>query len=293
MARRAARRVVPLLRDFRMVVGAAFLVLLLGACGDDGPEPTVAAVTISMADFTIDVPDVVPSGLVEVRGLNEGELTHQAVFARLSEGQTAAEYVEAYLGDVAGTLEESDLRGGVQLVRPAEEQTVTVDLEPGHYVVLCSLPGPEAGENHLSNGMWEEFTVEGTTSDAPNRVDLVKSDGRIELIDWAFDLPDTLAAGGVYTVVNSGTQVHEIGMAELADGATSDDVVAFLTGQAEADAPPPIDDLSGVGFLSPGESQTLPIDVASGSYVFVCYIPDPNDGIPHFLKGMISVVDVE
>lgn len=268
------------------------MLVVLSACGDDGPQPRVASITVSMSEYTIDVPDVVPSGLVEVHGLNEGEITHQAVFARLSEGQSAAEYVEAFMDDAAGNLDASDLRGGVQLVRPAAEQTVTVDLEPGRYVVLCTLPGPEAGENHLSHGMWEEFTVEGAMSNVSNRVDLIPTNGRIELIDWAFGVPDTLRSGDVYTVVNSGTQAHEIGMAELADGATRDDVIAFLTGQAPVDAPPPIDDLSGVGFLSPGESQTLPIDVPPGRYVFVCYIPDPNDGLPHFMKGMISVVDV-
>lgn len=269
------------------------LIVMLTACAEDGPLPVVGAITVSMDDFSIDVPEAVEAGLVEVHGINSGDVTHQVGFARLPDGMTAEEHIEHLKADLGAAVDAADYRGGVQLVRPGHEQTVTIDLDPGEYVVVCVLPGPEPGESHLLHGMWAELTV---VSGGPDRdsdsIDRLPTDGTIELIDWAFDVPDTLQSGDVYTVVNNGTQVHEIGMAALADGATRDDVLAFLTGEAPADAPPPFTDLSGVGWLSPGESQTLPIDVPPGRYVFVCYIPDPDDGTPHFMKGMISVVTV-
>lgn len=271
---------------------AASAAAVLSACADDGPQPSVAAITISMSDFEIDVPDVVPAGLVQIHGLNDGEYIHQAVVAELPIGVSAADYVDEMLADPAQALTEADFRGGVQLVRPDDEQTVTVELEPGRYVVLCNLPGPEVGSSHLAHDMWAEFIVEGTGSNRASQIDAVGRNGTIELIDFAFDLPETIQSGNTYQVVNTGTQVHEIGMAELADGATRDDVIAYFTGQAPEGAAAPFTDLSGVGFLSPGKAQTLAIDDPPGRYVFICYILDPNDGLPHFMKGMISVVDV-
>ncbi len=118
------------------------------------------------------------------------------------------------------------------------------------------------------------------------------SHGTIELINWAYDVPETVRSGDVLKVVNTGRQVHEIGMASLSDGATRGDVIAHLTGEAPADAAAPFTDLSGVGLLSPRERQTLPIEMRPGRYVLVCYIPDPDDGGPHFMKGMITVITV-
>lgn len=34
-------------------------------------------------------------------------------------------------------------------------------------------------------------------------------------------------------------------------------------------------------------------DIEAGEYVFVCFLPDANDGAPHFTKGMIQAVRVE
>ena len=57
--------------DGNRVVQGGFAVLLtvglLTACSDDGPQARVAVIAISMDDFTIDAPDVVPAGLVEVQ----------------------------------------------------------------------------------------------------------------------------------------------------------------------------------------------------------------------------------
>ncbi|WP_148288567.1 hypothetical protein [Ilumatobacter nonamiensis] len=274
-----------------LAIATSSLVVLAG-CGDDSPTPSVAAVTLEMSDFSIAMPDRIPSGLIEVDGLNDGDIIHQAVIAELPDGVSSAEYVESYLDNAALALTDADLRGGVQLVPPASEQTATVELDPGDYVVFCSLPGPEAGESHLTKGMWTDLTVDGSTSDGPSRIPDLGVDDTIELIDFAFGVPDTVRSGDVYNVVNTGTQVHEIGMAALDDGATRDDVLAFFTGQGPEGEGPPFRDLSGVGLLSPGQAQTFSMDVPPGRYVFVCYVPSPDDGVPHFLKGMIQVVDV-
>lgn len=278
-----SRAVVPALA----LVGAA---VGLSACSDDAPIPLTHVVEIVMDDFTVDAPDTIQAGLVEVRSVNNGTVAHQAVFAKLPADLTADEFIESMMTDLGAAVETVDMRGGVQLVQPdGGTQNATISLDPGNYVLLCDLPGPEAGSNHLEHGMWAEVTVVGSGGQDTDRMPVA---GTINLIDWAFGVPETIESGSTYRVVNDGTQVHEIGLASVVDDATVNDVLDFLSGEAPEGTPSPITDLSGIGWISPGESQTFTIDVPPGRYVFACYIPDPNDGLPHFMKGMLSIVEI-
>lgn len=289
---RFSRRTDP--HRLRVVIPAIALISVavgLSACGNDAPVPLTQTVDIVMDDFTIDAPDTVQAGLVEVRSVNNGTVAHQAVFAKLPAGLSADAFVESMMTDLADAVETVDMRGGVQLVQPGGgTQDATISLEAGNYVLLCDLPGPEAGSDHLQHGMWTELTVVGAVDDDVDRMPVA---GTIELIDWAFGVPETIESGASYRVVNDGTQVHEIGLAALVDeDANVDDVLAFLSGEAPEGTPSPIENLSGIGWISPGESQTFTIDVPPGRYVFACYIVDPDDGLPHFMKGMLSIVEI-
>ena len=63
---------------------------------------------------------------------------------------------------------------GASFAAPGESDTLFVDLEPGRYVIVCFLPvgatpdnmealesGELQGPPHFTEGMVEEFTVEG------------------------------------------------------------------------------------------------------------------------------------
>ncbi len=43
---------------------------------------------------------------------------------------------------------------------------------------------------------------------------------------------------------------------------------------------------------SRGTESWVPLDLAPGTYVLVCFFPDIEDGIPHAFKGMYNVIDV-
>ena len=139
-----------------------------------------------------------------------------------------------------------------------------------------SIASPGDGVPHLAKGMVAALAVAGPASDvAPGA--LLPPDGEIELIDWAFGAPDSITAGATYRVVNRGDQVHQLGISALGDGKTADDVLAYLGGEVPDATPPPMRDLSGTGWLSPGHAQNLTLDLPPGRYVFVCYLVDPAE----------------
>jgi hypothetical protein len=184
--------------------------------------------------------------------------------------------------------------GGAELVPPDLSQTVTIELEPGDYAVFCIIASPADGVSHLAKGMVAGVAVTGPVSDGAPGTLLPPVDGEIELIDWAFGAPDSITAGDTYRVVNRGDQVHQIGISALGDGKTADDVLAYLSGEVPDGTPPPLRDLSGTGWLSPGQAQNLTLDLPPGRYVFVCYLVDPTDhDTPHVRNGMIREITIE
>ena len=45
--------------------------------------------------------------------------------------------------------------------------------------------------------------------------------------------------------------------------------------------------------LAPGQSITTDLTLASGTYVFVCFLSDREGGPPHVAEGMVGSVDIE
>ncbi len=114
--------------------------------------------------------------------------------------------------------------------------------------------------------------------------------------DYEFDVEGEVEAGSVSIAVeNSGTELHEIGMAKLLDGKTADDVAAALEAADEETEDPlegivdddnVIDDLGGI--QAPGTAYTITgAGVEAGDYVLLCFIPN-SEGTPHFSLGMLT-----
>jgi len=47
------------------------------------------------------------------------------------------------------------------------------------------------------------------------------------------------------------------------------------------------------GTQSTGTSVWLPVDLAAGNLIMLCYFPDMADGMPHAYHGMYSIVEVD
>jgi hypothetical protein len=84
---------------------------------------------------------------------------------------------------------------------------------------------------------------------------------------------------------------HFVILQQVAEGTTTDQVLAYL--QSGVETPPPWGLQAGMetGSLSPGRSMTVNYDLPAGQYVIMCFFPDPNmGGMPHALMGMLRMI---
>ncbi len=109
--------------------------------------------------------------------------------------------------------------------------------------------------------------------------------------EYAYDMPDTMAAGLVhFTMTNQGKESHEAQFFRLAPGFTVDQLLKALQGPppAGASGPPPFSATGGLNSIEPGGRQEALLNMQPGSYVALCFDSDPGDPTPHFAKGMIK-----
>jgi hypothetical protein len=59
-----------------------------------------------------------------------------------------------------------------------------------------------------------------------------------------------------------------------------------MTGEMAAAGGPPFRLVAGVAPMNPGATNWMEFDLESGDYLAICFIPDPESGMPHFLMGM-------
>jgi plastocyanin len=151
-----------------LAVAASGLVLALGAsaCGgdDDEDEDTAAVeeagaetVNVTATEYSFD-PSATPTAETqEITLENVGQEPHDLIFARINEGYTLQDAIEAQ--GRKGTAEQFR---PVLFAKPGGEakQTIELDgLEPGHYAMVCTVETKD-GEPHYDLGMTTEFDVE-------------------------------------------------------------------------------------------------------------------------------------
>ncbi len=109
----------------------------------------------------------------------------------------------------------------------------------------------------------------------------------ITATDFNFEAPDTIAPGmTMFTMVNSGAQEHHAILARVGDGKTIADVEAEMAKQT-GETPEWLTFYGAASGVHPGNSTGSMVDLPVGNYVLICFIPDPADGAPHMMKGML------
>jgi len=172
--------------------------------------------------------------------------------------------------------------GGPNAPTPGGVVNTTMNLQPGHYVLVCFIPAKD-GQPHLAKGMIRDMAVVGTASSAS----LPPSDATITLAEYSYAISGPITAGSrVIAVHNGGTQVHEAILVRLEPGKSVGDVLAWI-GSGLVGAPPGIP-IGGVSSLSPGGTAEFQITLTPGVYGLICVIPDDKDGKPHAVHGMLK-----
>jgi hypothetical protein len=255
------------------------------------------------SETVTDLPTEMGPGYTLFTLVSDADTDDSLTLFRMREGTTLEAFVaasqridQAFMegGDVVAALNE-----GLALVdvitevsaAAGDRRSVGAVLTEGSYVLEYT---PEEGP---SERVYHEFGVtgSGTGPAAPT------ADATVHLVDFAFAFPPNLPAGEqTWHVINSGQQLHHMGIFALAEGATLEDFVAFME-QMEESGPPEGDDemlaepVDYIGITSAGQESYHFLDLAAGQYVAVCFLPDhlgDATGAPHLVLGMMQVFRV-
>ena len=115
------------------------------------PVPGIAVDPAAQTMGVKAMPDETKAGMVTFKVTNTSkERVHELIVVKLGPGAEALRRVAA-----EGTADddEADEKGEVSDLDPGESGMLTVDLQPGKYLLICGMPG------HSAAGMWTELTV--------------------------------------------------------------------------------------------------------------------------------------
>ena len=105
-----------------------------------------ARIATALAEYTVTAtPPVGKAGLVTFQATNGGQLAHELVVIKTPKRADAL--LKGSEADESGAV------GEIGDLPPGATKTLKVKMTPGHYVLLCNLPG------HYSAGQRTDFTV--------------------------------------------------------------------------------------------------------------------------------------
>lgn len=263
------------------------------SAADALPEFHVVAV-----EYSFDLPAETPAGWTGVTLDNQGTMEHHVALLRLRDPAMRADLEAALQTPEFGAIfAYADSLGG-PMIGPGSTASVLIDLPPGDYFAICAIPDAD-GTPHYLKGQQAPFSVTGEASagEAP------AADLSIDMSEMVFTgIPETVPAGAqIWKVSNIGQQLHEMAMVQLAEGLTVEQAMqmfglspATATAGGEAtpamdmSGPPPFTVVPSIAPMGPGQTNYLELDLAPGTYIAVCFIPDMATGVPHAMMGMTA-----
>lgn len=185
---------------------------------------------------------------------------------------------------------ESTYAGGA-FISPSQPVHMVIDLHPGEWIAW----GGDA------TAPWSPVIFEATGEMPAELAEPVVS-ATITMDEHSFAVSDgeMVAGSQIVRIENTGAQMHHVSAGRIIDGIDRDDVLAVL--QADMTGTPavvdfnPEEDFQTVFFSgnqSGGSTMWLAVDLQTGPHVMLCFVMDPETGLPHALLGMVEVIDVE
>lgn len=112
-------------------------------------------IEVAATEYAFDFEDP-EAGPVSFVISNDGHEVHEMSLVRFVGDATFDEAVAAEDPEADGLIETVGFAGPIA---PGGEIVLNADLEPGRYIVICFVPGPD-GTPHVESGMLREFTVD-------------------------------------------------------------------------------------------------------------------------------------
>jgi uncharacterized cupredoxin-like copper-binding protein len=208
---------------------------------------------------------------------NQGQKTHE--FVVLQTDTPAANFpIGSFEGesnrideDAAGTNV-----GETGDMKPGETKSLVIqDMQPGHYAIVCNLPG------HYAMGMRQDFTVVGSASGQPSNevtVSLGETDPSTMFIKLS---ADSATAGKVtFHVSNDGARTHEFVVLKTDTQAGTFPIGSFEGESNRIDEDDAGKNVGETGDMEAGSTKDLAITLKPGHYAVVCNLPG------HYRMGM-------
>jgi hypothetical protein len=123
--------------------------------------PTVnlpADVNIRLSDYKFGLSKPLTAGHHVIRVTNDAAQDHEVVFVKLAPGATTKMLADWEQGGMKGPPPAMPL-GGVSPLAKGRSSTVSLDLTPGTYGMICFLPDAKDGKPHSVHGMTAQFEV--------------------------------------------------------------------------------------------------------------------------------------
>jgi len=269
---------------WRIVVVMLAVALVAAACSTPAAPVAMPEVTVAVSDAGISAPAEMPAGLVAVTVNNSTQAPTGPIFARLNEGVSQEQFMEALMADESGmaAIALVTLLGGAQAGAGESVRTV-FDLKPGNHIALGFGEGPP----QLAN-----FTVATGSGAAPAAPAAAVN---VDLIDFQFTMPEQVKAGAqTWQIENKGEQWHEMAVLKLNEGVTVQDVLAMMMSETPPDGPPPYEEMAFWAPMSAGERAWMDVDLPAGEYTVLCFLPDFASDPPksHLEHGMVRTLTV-
>lgn len=254
------------------------LLALLAACAPEGEELTVVdssdqyVVEIQQVDFAYVMPTQIPSGWVTFRAPNEGAEHHVAVFLKLPEGVTQADWYEAMADPYTAREREwwaaLEDAGGTGVVAPGGTAQTTIWMTPGLYGVICGVIA-EDGTSHWVHGMHTTFEVTTENSGALEPV----PDIHLALGSSGFEQEGEIIAGtrtvAVHFADQSSDRTHDVHVARLEEGESLESVIQLMS---HAKEPFPVSFVGGAEQAPEGRTDYFTVTFEPGRYAWVCHL---------------------
>jgi hypothetical protein len=254
--------------------------------------PEATEVAVGFADHSFTMPATIPAGLVRFTATNNGAEDHQLVMARVRDGLTPAQVLATFATDQAAAVQQVDFYAGPNEVGPGATATSEVVLPPGQYLALCVIPSPD-GVPHAAKGMVSVVEVTGDAAAATDPA-LGDHEATLSLVDYDFTLSPGFDGTGRVLVTNQGAQAHELSIFRIGAGGSFAEYQQVLADPASGtpDVLGRYPAAGGITPVAPGGTAVAELALPPGDYVFVCFVPDAGDGLPHFVHQMIKQVTI-
>ncbi|MEI6270882.1 MAG: sulfocyanin-like copper-binding protein [Chloroflexota bacterium] len=236
------------------------------------PTPAVGPINGAEKEWEIALDSSLhEAGTVAFHLTNAGTIAHEFLVVRTD--RSAADLVSS-VDPTTNRIDEAllDVVNEQPEYNPGVPGAVTVDLLPGHYVVMCNIEG------HYKAGMHADLEIVPATVATAN-VSGTEKEWNIALDSY------THAAGSItFNLSNAGTIAHEF-LVVRTDSFASE-LLASVDPTTNRIDEALLDVVNEQPEYNPGVPGSVTVDLAPGHYVVMCNIPG------HYKAGMYSDFDV-